>query len=298
MEVFRSIVSPFYGTGPRVWVPQAGRCMSRDDCVCAINTGLTSGADRVEFIFTGPEPMLAGREFYADFIEIENEYLRPGQQAVNILCTSGAYMDDEWADFISETGMQVRIVIDGAWEEENALPFNDAWKHAARAAELLRQRDIDVAGLIRVTTPAARRANGIYNGIKKVGFDHCRVVPWTLPAWEMEDADWALRPGQLEMFLKALFERWYKDREIGIEEDLRPFSEYVKIMAGLKPGATASGNAECSQCRWAPCCGMRGADYPDEKKPDYFCETYQWFFEYAEKKLEKLAKSEKDLAWR
>ncbi|MBQ9979580.1 MAG: hypothetical protein IJP23_00750 [Oscillospiraceae bacterium] len=297
MKVFKTIVTPFSGQGPRVWVPESGMVMSRDDCVCSINTGLTSGADRVEFIFSGPEPMLAGIDFFKTFIEIENEYLRPGQEAVNILCTSGVYLDEAWADFIRDCGIQVRLVIDGAWDEPGALSFNDAWKHAARGAELLARRDLDVAGIIRVTASAARRAGGIYNGIKKVGFDHCRIIPWTLPAWEMEEAEWALRPGQLEMFLKTLFDRWYKDREIGIEEDLRPFSEYVKIMAGIKNGAARGENAQCQACRWAPYCGMRAVDYPDDNYPDVFCETYRWFFEYAEKKLEKLAKVEKQLSW-
>jgi hypothetical protein len=30
---------------------------------------------------------------------------------------------------------------------------------------------------------------------------------------------------------------------------------------------------------------------------DVFCSTYKWFFEYAEKRLEKLAAQEKKLRW-
>lgn len=306
MNALKVIVSPIMDEEPGIWRPYAEKSniMSAQQAEITINDAFSSASGQVSFLFYGPEPLLAGKDFFQMFLNLEKELLRPGQEAANIVCTCGDYLDESWVTFFAENGVETRIVVDGMWDQPfaggNCPSWDHSWKTAEKAAELLKARGLGTGVVCCVTSCASRRAQGIYGILKKIGFDYCRFIPCTQSGSEKNGpAHWALTPAQYELFLKTLFDRWYGDCETGFGVDIRPFGDYVSILAGLRRGADLRGGLplECTSCRWVKLCAQRPVKYPERDNADFFCGTYKWFFEYAEKRLEKLAAQEKKLRW-
>ncbi len=70
----------------------------------------------VEFIFHGGEPLLAGREFFRDFVKTARDNLMPEVQPSFNMQTNGALLDGEWLDLLADVEIGFGISLDGPKE--------------------------------------------------------------------------------------------------------------------------------------------------------------------------------------
>lgn len=67
----------------------------------------------VEVAWQGGEPTLMGLDFFRRSVELVDQQLAPGQEAVYTIQTNGTKLDGEWAAFLQEHDFLVGISIDG-----------------------------------------------------------------------------------------------------------------------------------------------------------------------------------------
>jgi uncharacterized protein len=210
MNALKVIVAPIKDEAPGVWRPFSEKpdIMPAGQAERVINDALSSGSSEISFVFCGPEPTLAGKDFFRMFLNIERELTRPGQGISNTVCTCGDYLDEEWTEFFIENGIEAQIVIDGHWDQVcagGACPsWDHSWKTTEKAAVLLKEHGLKALGVCYVTSFASRRAQGIYGYLKKINFDRCRFIPCTEPERRKRACSpWALTPVQYERFQKT-----------------------------------------------------------------------------------------------
>ena len=56
--------------------------------------------ERIEFIWHGGEPTLAGLDYFRKIIVLQQKYSE-GKQITNVLQTNGTLITDEWAEFLA-----------------------------------------------------------------------------------------------------------------------------------------------------------------------------------------------------
>ncbi|BDG07556.1 hypothetical protein [Anaeromyxobacter paludicola] len=169
----------------------------------AVDRVLRSTPSPVRFVWDGAEPLSAGRWFYEKAVALEQEFARPGQRLENEVVTSGALLDDPWADFLSARRFEVSLRLPGAagaepWEDEQAASAG-----ALRAARRLRPRSVAfrvLAGLEHVAADPARALRSF----ERAGVPELSFRPAALP----ESGDDPLDPARAAQLLARLFDAW------------------------------------------------------------------------------------------
>ena len=199
---------------------------------------------RVSFAFQGGEPMLRGLEFYRAFMELERKYGRPGLRAEHSIQTNGVLMDEAWADFFRDNGFLVGLSLDGTRELHDANRVDargkGTWNTVARALDILRARGTEHNILCVVTGPLARRGQAVYQNLKKLGCRYLQFIPCLDPLGQRGGQPFSLTPERYGVFLRTVFDLWYRDWERGDYVSVRLFDDYVHRLAGQPTGTCAT----------------------------------------------------------
>jgi len=86
--------------------------MSREALAALIKGVAEAGLPRVDFIWHGGEPLLAGRGFYREARRLQRALLAAGSVR-NLLMSNGTLVDREWAQFLGEHHFRLGLSIDG-----------------------------------------------------------------------------------------------------------------------------------------------------------------------------------------
>ncbi len=86
--------------------------------------------DSIILILHGGEPLLAGKEFYKNFVADANDILLPEVQPIFTTQTNGVLIDQEWCELFAELNVNVGISLDGT------KAANDRYRldHAGRSS--------------------------------------------------------------------------------------------------------------------------------------------------------------------
>lgn len=219
--------------------------MSEEILERMVSQAMETAEERVVFAFQGGEPMLRGLPFFQRFVELEEKYLRPSLQIEHAIQTNATLVDEEWAAFFRDHHFLVGVSLDGTRESHNMhrvdLKGKGSWDKCLRAAELLVKHGVEVNLLCVVTGQIARRAQAVYQNLKKLGFRYLQFIPCLDPLGEDRgNRPWSLRPERYVQFLCTLFDLWYRDWQVGDYVSIRLFDDYVHQLAGFGGGACAT----------------------------------------------------------
>lgn len=225
--------------------------MTRETLEAVVRRAFETGARQISFAFQGGEPMLAGLDFFREFIQLERRYARPGTVCEHSIQTNGTLITPQWAAFFKENDFLVGISLDGtaALHDANRVDVNGAGSFAAaeRGAALLQQAGVECNALCVVTGELAKRPQQVYEGLKQMGFSYLQFIP-CLDALGAERGTnpYSLTPNDYAPFLKAVFDLWYRDWEAEQYVSVRQFDDYVHLLAGL-PASSCSASGWCGQ---------------------------------------------------
>ena len=203
----------------------------------------------VSFAFQGGEPMLAGLEFFRDFVGYANEKCPPRVQTGFSIQTNGIAIDDDWAEFFRENGFLVGISLDG-YDELHDLHRTDAagkgtWSAARRALDVLQRHEVMHNALCVVTAQCARNPKRVYESLKKLGVQYMQFIACLDPIGVKRGSlKHSLTPEAYGKFLMRLFDLWFDDWQKGRYRSIRLFDDYINMMTGRGAGACAA----CGQC--------------------------------------------------
>jgi uncharacterized protein len=207
--------------------------------------GASEAGGAVSFAFQGGEPTLAGLGFYENFVHAVRERKPPGVSVQYSIQTNGLLMDSGWAGFLRANGFLVGLSVDGTKDIHDFLRVDagekGSWNRAMKALALLQRQQADVNLLCVVTRMAARRPQGVYAALKKLGIRHLQFIPCLDPLGEARGGhSHSLNPGDYADFLRALFDAWHADWQNGQYVSVRLFDDYVRLFMGMPPGTCAT----------------------------------------------------------
>jgi len=252
---------------------------------CGDNSVLT-------FMFQGGEPILAGLEFFRNFVETAEEFKTDGSRINYSLQTNGTLIDDEFCKFFKENDFLIGVSVDGNKElhdKNRSKSFDDAMK----GIELLKKHGVcfNILSVITSQTDASM----LFDFYMRNDFRDVQPI-YCLDPLSGEKADYSLSAKQLARFKKRLFNLWFNEVSKGNHFYVRDFDNLLSLLTkGVAEQCGASGrcNAQlvvesdgtCYPCDFYcldefECLNINEADINDILN----CEGLKKFFEYDEPK--------------
>lgn len=228
-----------------------------------IEKAMKAAEGSVTFLFQGGEPILAGLDFYRDFISYVQQTSPFGLTVQYAIQTNGTLLDEEWCRFFKEEHILVGLSLDGSRECHDRFRRDGAGKgtydRVLRAARLLERAGVEHNILTVVTGHLARHTQSVFAALCRDGFRFQQYIPCLDPLGETRGGQgYSLSPAQYGTFLKTLFDLWYRELERGHYWSIRWFDNLIWMLDGHAP----------EQCSMRGCCGLQylveadGSVYP------------------------------------
>lgn len=191
--------------------------------------------------FQGGEPTLVGLEFYRNLADYLDAHPNPRRVRVHYaMQTNGYALDEDWAKWFAERQVLVGISLDGPKEIHDRYRKDRAGKgtfnRVMASIRLLEKYQVDFNILTVVSGGNARRGQAVYEFFKKQGFQYQQYIECLDPIGEIQGSrDYSLTPERYEVFLKSVFDAWYRDMKEGRYVYNRYFENLMMILAGQRP---------------------------------------------------------------
>lgn len=237
--------------------------MSAEIRKALIENVLSCAEDSCIFAFQGGEPVLAGLEWFQDFIEEVNKRKAEKQQIAYTIQTNGTLLDEKWLEFLKENQFLVGLSLDGTEvlhnENRKDKHGNGTFSKVISVAEKLKKREIPFNILTVLTGQSAEKAGEIYDFYKKQGFLYQQYIPCLDALNERPGSNpYSILPKQYEYALKVLFDRWFQDTVQGENCYIRQFDNWLTVLAGGAPEACSM----CGKCTMQNVVEANGDVYP------------------------------------
>ncbi|MHC4562724.1 MAG: anaerobic sulfatase maturase [Planctomycetota bacterium] len=171
-----------------------------------------------DFNWQGGEPVLAGLDFYRRAVELQQQFKADEQTVSNAFQTNGTLLDDEWGEFLAESGFLVGVSIDGPAQWHDAFRRDHAGEptfHRAWAGlELLRRHKVEFNILSTLHSANAPHAGDIYRYFTNRGIQYLQFIPIFECTPGGEPTSFSCTAEQFGRFYLDLFEQWV-GRDVG-----------------------------------------------------------------------------------
>ncbi len=189
----------------------------------------------IYFTFQGGEPLIAGKDFFSQFVSTVNKYNTQDSKIYYGLQTNGTLIDSEWADFFAKNNFLLGLSLDG---DENANRFrvdanmNNTFSKVKEAMDLLNKRGVDFNILVVATGHTADNIEDVYNYFKKLGIKYLQFIPCLRPFGDKSVSPLYMNVDQYSSFLINLFKLYAKDYANGEYISIRQLDNYVRLFLG------------------------------------------------------------------
>lgn len=214
--------------------------MSEDTLETLIRKALSYANQSCTFGFQGGEPTLRGIEFFQRTIELQKKYNVHGTRVANAIQTNGILIDERWARFLHDNHFLVGLSLDGTKDlhDENRVDpeGRGTYGRVLHAAQLLAAHQVDFNVLTVVTGKAASSITKTYNFFRRSNLLYQQYIP-CLDSLDSQrgSSQYSLTPAQYAVFLKTLFDLWYRDITAGNFIYIRYFENLVGMLMGYPP---------------------------------------------------------------
>jgi uncharacterized protein len=214
--------------------------MSLSTIECIVEKALANSQQHVSFSFQGGEPTLAGLDFFKNLIEFEQKYNHRNINISHAIQTNGYIIDDEWGKFFAQNNFMVGVSLDGDAElhDKYRKDQKDQGTHERimRSIKILKNHQVKVNILSVVNSDIARNASRVYEFYKKNDLLYQQYIPCLDPFNEEHGpCDYSLTPQLYGLFLKQMFDCWYRDIKAGQFIYNRYFENLVGMLKGYHP---------------------------------------------------------------
>lgn len=242
----------------------------------------------VAFAFQGGEPLIAGKEYFKNFVKLVEEYNIKNSEIFYSIQTNGVLVDEEWARFFTKNKFLVGLSLDGDREANKyRVDHNGQSKFftTLSAANILQNNKTEFNILSVMTGASAKRIDTIYSYLKSKGFRYLQFIPCLRPFGSEEESELYMTNEDYEYFLIHAFNNYVKDFVRGDYVSIRQFDNYVRLYLGDR----AEQCGMCGHCTHQFVAEGNGNIYPC----DFYC-TDEWLLgNIKEQSLESMANSKK-----
>ncbi len=234
-------------------------------------TGITRlPSKRIQFIWHGGEPLLVGKSFFSEVLQLQRRILGSEFEVINNVQTNGTLLDEGWIDFLFQNNFGIGISIDGPEDIHNlnrvSVPGYDTHTKVMEAVSNLTRRGYPTSVCCVVTKQTLNRAREIYEFFCELGVKEFDPIPCLPYKTNDKSKDLAVDPLDYAKFLIDLFDIWFaQDNE---EISIRYLSN---VLQGISLGHS-------SLCKLAGTCASFLSITP--KGDVYPCDSFIGYSEY------------------
>ena len=225
------------------------RLMDQDTLSLVIGKALSYSTGSCTIAFQGGEPTLAGLGFFESVIRYQNQYNVNNVIIKNTIQTNGYDLGEKWAAFFSKHDFLVGVSLDGTRESHNSSRKDrhggETFSHVLKTIHDFKKHKVSFNILTVINANTARKAEDIYRFYKRSRFEYIQFIPCLDPFGAEPVAGHSLTPVLFEVFLKTLFDIWYKDVIDGEAIRVNLFENYIAMLLGFPPETCGSGGT-CS----------------------------------------------------
>lgn len=183
---------------------------TRDMILNRVEENLDNG-DRIQFIFQGGEPTLAGLPFLRYFICSVQKW----EKDIGVsyaLQTNGFLIDEEWCKFLKENnflvGVSLDILPDCHDEVRKDAEGNGTYKRILESIHLLDKYGVEYNILCTLTNAVARYPQKVWSRLVQLGIKYVQFTPCLGELTEEEPSPYALTPKRFASFYVQMFRLW------------------------------------------------------------------------------------------
>lgn len=216
-----------------------------------IKKTLAFAEESCSILFQGGEPTLAGLDFFKSVIAFENKWNVNKVNILNSIQTNGILINDEWATFLHDHNFLVGLSLDGTKEVHDhyrKLPNHcGTFDTVLHTVELFHKYQVEFNILTVVTNYTVSYTKEIYSFYQNMGFEWQQYIPCLNPLEEFDaNYTYSLSDSDYALFLKDLFDCWYKEAKSGHLRYVRYFIGLMNLLCRRPPGACEM-NGICSR---------------------------------------------------
>lgn len=208
---------------------------------------------RVEFLWHGGEPMMAGTEFYQKAVSLQSLYGKH-KEIVNCIQTNGTLLDSSTADTLAALGFRIGLSLDGRAEHNDQTRLNREGQSTFNSvlAAIRRCKAHDMGG--GVVTVVTRANIAELRDILDFFADnriHAKFNPLLPCGRALSGPSNALAVSMPEYSraMCELFDYWFADPRISVE----PFESIVSnLLRGAATGCNYSGDCQSRFLAFSP----------------------------------------------
>lgn len=208
-----------------------------DDIVIALIERIKKHCDnykteRILIIFHGGEPLLAGKKFYANFVNQVKTIINNNITKIEFAMQSnGVLLDEDWCNFLNELNINIGVSIDGTQNANKERVFRNNGKNAyysiingINQIKLNSRHDANVLSVINVNESPI----DIYNHYKSIGISTASFLYLDLNYKLL--TEFSSIP-QIGNWLIELFDYWYNDKSKD-RLTIKPFDIIIHKLLG------------------------------------------------------------------
>jgi uncharacterized protein len=202
---------------------------------------------KVDFIWHGGEPMLAGLQFYETAVDLQRQCCQ-SIEYTNAIQTNGTFIDEEWLIFFKKEEFGVSISIDGPSQIHDSFRKNRGGKGSfatvRRAVELVRAAQLPFGVCAVISKANVHRAKELYDffATEQLPFN---PIPLNRSGSARENyLDVGLEPEEYADAWIPMYDRWF-DAEDGQYVYCSDFVNKTRAILGGRP-MDCVGLSQCS----------------------------------------------------
>ena len=221
--------------------------MTKETARALIRRAFAYSDGQISFAFQGGEPLLAGKEFYRDFLREVKSYSSSKCAVGNSIQTNGTLIDHEWCEIFKEGNFLVGVSLDGTEETHDMHRLSEkngpTQARVLAGIQQLKDAGIEYNILCVVTKQIAERPQEVFNALKTHRW--LQFIP-CLNGFDNQNEEWSLTPETYGAFLIETFDLYEKAWNSGEPVSIRQFDNWMGMLLGHPP-ETCSMSGVCGE---------------------------------------------------
>ena len=206
--------------------------MSLDTLKTTVRRLFEETRDRVDIVFQGGEPMLAGIDFYRSAMQYIKEYNVNNIPYTVSVQTNATLINEEWCALFAQNDILIGVSLDGNKAIHSALRRDikgkDTFNTVLKSIELLKKHSVRFNILTVVTSQIAKHIESVYNFYRKSSFSRIQFI--TVVDDTSCSEKWSLSAEEYYTYLNTLFSLWSRDILNGEDIYIRDFNAVIDMM--------------------------------------------------------------------
>lgn len=196
-----------------------------------IKKALDFGSDSVSFTFQGGEPLLAGIDFFREFVSLVDKYNVNNLSVAYFLQTNATLIDEEWCSFFKKHKFLLGVSLDGNEQQNRYRVYPDgrqSFNDVVDCIELLKKHGVSFNIVSVLTKQLSNTLRDSYKFFKSMGIQYLQYIP-CLNNFNDEKGKYSMDNDDYLNYLTCAFKLYYNAKIRATNISIRQFDNYCLL---------------------------------------------------------------------